>query len=174
MKVINIFGGPAAGKSTTACGLFFLMKINNFKVELVTEYAKDLVHEGRTRTLSNQIYVFGKQNHRVERLRNQVEWAITDSPLILSSIYAPGDYPQSYHQMVLDFWNRYQNICIFMKRPQSYETYGRIHDQMQALEIDEKIKNYFVANKIKYFEVDANPNAPEVIIDLLPYNDHIN
>lgn len=47
MKVINLFGGPGIGKSTLAAGLFEHMKIAGFNVELVNEYAKDMVWEQR-------------------------------------------------------------------------------------------------------------------------------
>ena len=43
MKVINLFGGPGCGKSTTAADLFARMKLRGLSVELVTEYAKDVV-----------------------------------------------------------------------------------------------------------------------------------
>ncbi len=49
LKVINLWAGPGAGKSTTAAGLFNLMKIRGYNVELVTEFAKEMVYEGRLR-----------------------------------------------------------------------------------------------------------------------------
>ena len=45
MKVINLFAGPGTGKSTTAAGLFYKMKSKGYMVELVTEFAKDLVYQ---------------------------------------------------------------------------------------------------------------------------------
>ena len=60
-KVINIFGAPNAGKSTVAAGLFYIMKINGYNVELVNESAKDLVWNGQTEHLSEQLIVFTKQ-----------------------------------------------------------------------------------------------------------------
>ena len=45
MKVINLFAGPGAGKSTTAAGLFHLMKIAGMNVELVTEFSRSWVVE---------------------------------------------------------------------------------------------------------------------------------
>jgi len=57
-KYINIFGGPGAGKSTTAALLFAEMKSGGFKVELVTEVAKDFVWEDRSTTLSIQPYIY--------------------------------------------------------------------------------------------------------------------
>jgi dephospho-CoA kinase len=34
MRVINLAAGPGAGKSTTAAGLFNIMKLKGLKVEL--------------------------------------------------------------------------------------------------------------------------------------------
>jgi hypothetical protein len=38
--VVNLFGGPGTGKSTTASGVFYHLKRDNRNVELVQEYAK--------------------------------------------------------------------------------------------------------------------------------------
>ena len=46
-RVVNLFAGPGSGKSTTASGLFHLLKLDNKKTELVTEYAKDAIYEQR-------------------------------------------------------------------------------------------------------------------------------
>ena len=63
--VINIFGAPGAGKSTTAAALFALMKLEGYKVELVTEHAKDLTYSESFKELNDQLKVFGEQNHRM-------------------------------------------------------------------------------------------------------------
>lgn len=41
-KVINLYGGPGTGKSTTAAMLFAKMKLAGFNCEYVPEFAKDL------------------------------------------------------------------------------------------------------------------------------------
>lgn len=41
---INIFGGPGVGKSTISSGLFYQMKTRGYKVEFISEYAKDLTY----------------------------------------------------------------------------------------------------------------------------------
>lgn len=66
--IINLFGGPAAGKSTAATGIFCLLKMHWVRCELVTEFAKDLVWEERYKTLKNQQCVFGKQYHKIWRV----------------------------------------------------------------------------------------------------------
>lgn len=93
MKVINLLSGPGAGKSTTAAGLFYQMKLKGINVELITEYAKDMTWEERYNTLSNQLYIFAKQYSRQLRVKNKVDYIVTDSPLLLS-FFARGRYHQ--------------------------------------------------------------------------------
>ena len=66
MKVINLYGGPGSGKSTTAAGLFSLMKIEGQRVELVTEFARDEINSGNAHRLQNQDWIFAHQHHRID------------------------------------------------------------------------------------------------------------
>ena len=43
--LINIYGGPAAGKSTVAAGLFYELKKKGYDCGLVTEMATELVYD---------------------------------------------------------------------------------------------------------------------------------
>ena len=85
--VINLMGAPGTGKSTIASELFSKMKWLGYDVELVSEYAKELVWEERNETFKNELYLFAKQHHRMFRLNNKVKYIITDRPLILSIFY---------------------------------------------------------------------------------------
>lgn len=46
-KVINLYGGPGTGKSSTAGMLFAHLKLRGVNCEYVQEYAKDAAWEGR-------------------------------------------------------------------------------------------------------------------------------
>ena len=85
--IVNLIGGPGAGKSTIAAGLFYFLKMSGVKVELATEYAKDKVYDKSFKTLDDQFYVFGKQFHKIWRLVEDNDVIITDSPIILSVFY---------------------------------------------------------------------------------------
>ena len=78
-KVINLFGSSGSGKSTTALGLTYMLRLKGYKAEYVSEYAKDLVAEESTHKLRHQLYVFAKQLKRVDVLLNKdIDYIITD------------------------------------------------------------------------------------------------
>ncbi len=169
MKVINLFAGPGAGKSTTAAGLFHLMKLEEYKVELVTEYAKDITYENRQNLLADQLYITAKQNRRVRRLEDHdIDWAITDSPLILGRVYS-AYYNYKFHSMydslVKSLYATYHNINFFIDRVKPYVTHGRNETENQAKELDQLIKN--ILEEETYIEIIGDRNAPQKILNIL-------
>ena len=87
--VINLIGSPGSGKSTLAALLFGEMKKLGYSVDLVTEYAKELVWEERNATFDDELYIFAKQNHRIFRLNEKVDFIVTDAPLLQKLYYMP-------------------------------------------------------------------------------------
>ena len=81
--IVNLFGGPGTGKSTTAAGVFAKLKMQNINCELVQEFAKHVVWRGNFTTLNNQLYIFAKQHDRLFHLKDKVDIIITDSPTIM-------------------------------------------------------------------------------------------
>ena len=62
--VVNLFGAPGSGKSTGAAWVYSNLKLalpedKDISVELVTEFAKDLVWDNNTEALSpmNQMFI---------------------------------------------------------------------------------------------------------------------
>ena len=165
-KVINLFAGPGAGKSTTAAGLFYHMKHKDLKCELVTEYAKDLAYEVSKR-LDSQVHISGEQAWRMERLLGRVDYIITDSPLVLGSLYAPFDYPQAYHDMLANLYSRYQNHNFFIRRVKPYQIYGRQQTEDEAKLLDARVIDLLRSRKISYAEIKGDFGAPEAIMKAL-------
>lgn len=56
--VINFFGSAGSGKSTNSAGLAYKLKKDGYKVELVTEYARDLDISKTEHILANQRMYF--------------------------------------------------------------------------------------------------------------------
>lgn len=166
MKVINFYGGAGCGKSTTAAGLFYLMKINGYKVELVQEYVKDLAWEDR---MEDQAFITAHQNKKLERIKGKVDYAICDSSLVLSLAYMPQDYAvPSFRQYVIDLFNTYDNFLhIFVNRVKPYVRAGRYQDEAGAKEFDVKIKQLMIDLNLETFHVDGNIDAPDKILKII-------
>lgn len=168
MRVINLFGGPGSGKSTTAAGLFYRMKLLHQNVELITEYAKELVYSDRVGFLnSKQEYVFAKQNLRQFILKDKVDWAISDSPLLLSLIYpkiyntSPGDHFDAY---VIETYNQYDNINFFLQRPEVFSEVGRVQTIEESIRVDNLIIDALNTTGIKYETIPTDQDVVDKIL----------
>jgi hypothetical protein len=152
MKVVNLFAGPGVGKSVMAADIFSVIKKNGGSAELAGEYAKDMVYESRMNILTDQVYVLAKQNRRLHRLRDKVDWVISDSPLLLSPVYAPADYYPSFVDLAFDVFDSYENINLFLQRPADriYQDVGRTQKAAEAIEFDDKIKNFLDQHRVPY------------------------
>lgn len=141
--VINLFGGPGCGKSTTMARLFADLKARGYNVEMVSEFAKDLVYEQRQETMKDELYIFAKQHHRLFRVNDKVDVIITDRPLLLTNIYArlylpDDDYRKDLIRLVRTTFNTFNNFNLFLNREGiEYKTEGRLQNLDQSKEIDD-------------------------------------
>ena len=168
MKVINLYGGPGTGKSTTAAGLFFEMKNRGILCELVTEYAKDMHWEGRDNVLRDQLYVTAKQHRKLLRLKGQVDYAITDSPLLLGVVYdsiqeKPLGY--KYTHLVEQLYGDFDNKNFMLQRVKPYVETGRSQTEAEAKDLDLLIADVLLGDT--YAIVTANQDAPKEIMKVL-------
>ena len=88
-KVINICGAPCSGKSSLAAHLFSDFKSRGLNCELVTEAAKTVIYEKTKHKIWNQPLIFGEQLQGILRVIDEVDFVITDSPIILGIAYRP-------------------------------------------------------------------------------------
>jgi nicotinamide riboside kinase len=169
MKVINLFGISCSGKSTAAAGLFYEMKKMQLNVELVTEYARDLVYENRFDILSgDQIYIFAKQQRRISRLLNhKVDWVITDSPIPLSLLYLKPDVlSDHFPKLVMEVFNQYTNYNFLLHRNFAFNSVGRIPENIEESKAyDEKLTNVLSTYNIPVTTVLGGEIAAEKIIN---------
>lgn len=165
--VVNFFGGSGVGKSTLAANVFSILKKLDIEAEFALEFAKDLVWEENFTTLKNQLYVFGNQVHRVERLNNKVEVVITDSPILLSSIFKPKYLSKTFDDLVLEVFNTYNNLNYFIKRTTTFNPNGRVEKTVEeAIEKDNQIKKLLNDNNVKY-KIIENDETDKIISDII-------
>lgn len=174
LRVINLWAGPGAGKSTLAAGLFNLMKNRGYSVELVVEWAKDATYERRFDTLrNNQLYVFAKQDARLRRLIGQSVYAISDSPLPLSLLYRASTGPFAedwFKDAVLETWRSYENINVVVERVKPYSTQGRSETAAEAQQID--FKTYDLVKKLdpRTIKIRGDEEGPYRLLSWLEGN----
>jgi hypothetical protein len=169
MKVLNLWGGPGSGKSTTAAGLFYQMKKMGLEVELVQEYAKDAVWENRSNVLDDQIYIFAKQQRRISRLTDHgIEWAVTDSPISLGLVYLrDGVLSSHFNELVMEEFNKFENHNFLLKRNFAYNPVGRTQTPEQAEEVDQRIINLLNRYSVPYRTVTCGEHAVSEILENL-------
>jgi len=172
-RVINFYGGPGSGKSLTAIDLFSRMKKleAGIKVELVTEYAKEVVYSDMQQLFKYQEIVFAEQRYRIERLVDKVDYIITDSPINLGHFYMPEGKPYDYFRDFVDScFDLYTNTNFFVNRIHPYEAYGRDQTEEQAKAIDQEILSFLRDKNIPYDRIDPDDRAIDTILEHLGLN----
>jgi hypothetical protein len=170
MLVVNLWGAPSSGKSTTAAGLFFLLKINKWRVELVTEFAKEMVWERNASIFGQQAFIFAEQNRRLRRLEDHdVEVAITDSPLPLPAFYQrefrKDQQLEQLAPLVFEQFHRYNNVNYLLTREGSFEAIGRRHDEAQALGLAKDLREFMEQHAIEFMDFPASPMTPKLLFE---------
>jgi len=162
LKVINLFAGPGAGKSTIAAGVFSKLKIEGINCELVTEYAKDRVWEKHFSAFDDSLYLLAKQFHRLFRLRGQVEYAINDSPLIMTLYYnqrgvlGKGKLKEKIDSLSEELFDMFDNYNFFVARKKKYNPKGRLQNELEAKNIDLELKKILKLKKIEFTDLQYN------------------
>jgi RecA/RadA recombinase len=156
--VVNMFGGPGAGKTTAAFEVMAKLKKAGFVAEYAPEYAKELVWtisdpkeapeqkkwatELINGTVGHQTMLYLEQNRRVRRLIGQCDFVVTDSPALLGCMYLQrGIDPREaeFDTRALKDYRAQSNFNFFVQRSGDYEQDGRVHTEEQATAIDKEI-----------------------------------
>jgi nicotinamide riboside kinase len=169
MLMINIFAGPGVGKSTLAADVYARIKRRHINAELSREYAKDIVWSDSLSTLKDQVHILGEQHHRQFILQDKCSVAITDSPILLCSIYNTF-YTQykSFDALALEAHHRFDNLNYVLIRPEGeYQGVGRVEDYEKSLRIDQMIIDFLKTNGIDYTPVAHDYAATYIENDVL-------
>ena len=175
--VINGYGGPGAGKSTACMEITATFKKEGYNAEYVQEYAKELVYENNMEMLDgsaeHQFEILTEQTRRIDRLYDKVDFIVTDSPVMLNTIYNKQLTPE-YESLVKELQEAYINFSFFMERDASnFEEKGRIHNLTESIEKDNEIKDMLQKNEIKY-KTYNHENVNEIVNDAIDFYEKIN
>ena len=153
MISINLFGSPCSGKSTIAAYLYHDLKSKDCSVELVREFAKDVIYEGSHLKFRNQLHITGEQYKRMQDIasndKDGVSLIVTDCPLLLGKIYAKLNektFPawKTFCKLLDELNNEFENFNVFINRAKKYNPKGRFQSEAEsdalALEIKKLVK----------------------------------
>lgn len=175
--IICLYGGPGCGKSTTAAGLFYFLKLRGYNSEMIREYIKDWVWEDRKILAGDQTYFFAKQS-RKERvfINNELDFIVTDSPLILTHFYGMKydemekqsntslTMLQNHHTYIKS--KDYKVEHFLLERGKEYNSAGRYQTEEEAIQFDKEIASFLTDHGIKYHTVGKD-NAVADILTIL-------
>ena len=131
--IINLYGGPGTGKSTTMAKVFAYMKERGFSVEMAHEWVKLPVWAGETHVLEDQLYILAKHNRALRRLVGNVDYVVTDAPLLMSLVYSND---KTIHEIARACYRSYSNFDVLLKREKEYAQGGRTQNEAQARALD--------------------------------------
>lgn len=146
-KVIDLYAGPGAGKSTLAAAVFAFGKAEGESIELTREYVKDWAYRKQPVGVWDEPYLFAKQLRQESALYGAVDIIVTDSPLGL-----PAVFEAFYEPSVMTMFNLWQDILerqeaagivhipLFVKRRHPFNPEGRYHNEEQCLKLDALVK----------------------------------
>lgn len=142
MLVVNIYSGPSSGKSTLASDVYVKLNRLGLRAEVPPEVAKIRSQRKDFGFLADQIAVFGETQHQINMAaRSGADVAVLDSPVLLSLVYAPKPYLQSFPSLVREVYDQYQSLDYFLVRDpnRQFSGVGRVHNEPESKRKDVEI-----------------------------------
>jgi hypothetical protein len=170
--LVNLYGGPGTGKSTSAALIFSRLKMDGKNAELVKETAKDWAWEKRHIDAYSQFYLMGRQIRRESMLLGKVSHIVTDAPVMLYDYYAQKYSPPAIAAAVsgtVDAYYRqlrlegHEVLHVFLKRSKAYNPEGRYQTEEEAREIDRELVAMMMDRPMKYTFCDTEQSVLETL-----------
>lgn len=171
--IINLYGGPGTGKSTTSAFLFYKLKSMGQNVELVREYVKNWAWEGRHIGRYDQFYFMGKQIRSEAMLFGKVDYIVTDCPVLLGAYYsrrysAPV-VAKGILASVMSFYESassdgHRHIDVFLNRTKPYNQAGRYENLEQAKDVDAGVQAMLKELNMPFMTCDTDEPALAALV----------
>lgn len=172
--VINLYGGPGTGKSTSAAYIFYRLKTLGYVAEYVQEYVKSWAWEGKEVGAYDQVTLLAEQTAREHRLYGKVDVIVTDSPVWLCAYYGDRHLPSALAGGINGYVRGFYRHCekedgvkhhhVFLKRTKAYVAKGRYHTEGEAKEIDVHLKEYLRGNNVSFDTSGTDTDALDEVI----------
>lgn len=165
--IVNLFGAPGAGKSTSAAYIFSKLKMLGINAELVTEYAKDKLWEENPAPFKNQLYILAKQYFRITRCAEKVDVIITDSPILLNILYNKNKsiLDENFDRLVCNIHNFYNSFNVYINRTVAYEPIGRFQNEEESNIVGEQTIRLLEEKQVPYITITNDISEYDEIVD---------
>lgn len=173
--VINLFGPPCSGKSTTAAGLYYYLKMRHKHCEMVREYIKSWSWEGRIPNEYDQVYLFGKQAKYESLLYGKVDYIITDSPILMGGFYEHWHDSESIvRNAAMEFMLKAEERGVVYKNfwlpsHENFDNRGRHHDEEQVKKLEPEMLSWLLGTGHNLVQLKNVPleQRVETILNIL-------
>lgn len=176
-KIINLFGGPGIGKSSIASGLTYKLKKKHISCDNPYEFPKLLAWDENHSAIRDQLFVLANQHRGIVKSYGKVDYIILDSPILLSltykSFYKSDQYPATlygdvFDKLVLDIYNKYENINIVLKRSEGvHNDNERYQNLEESKELDETIEGSLKKYNLPYHTIKVDGKTVKNILKLI-------
>lgn len=169
LKVINLFGAPGSGKSKIAQLIAGISFRYNHNILYVDEYVKKLCWEqSNKKRFENQVLVTAEQyTKQLVLLENNIEYCVTDSPIILGTLYSPETYFNTYNKLCFELFESFTNYNFLIKRGDFvYETVGRNEDEASSNILHHQQTTLLINNNYD-FTIITNSDALDAAMQIL-------
>jgi len=174
--ILNLYGGPGTGKSTSAAYLFAYLKMAQREVGLAQEYVKRWAWAKRAFTGLDEFYFLGKQIHEESMMLGKVPLIITDKPVLMDIYYAERYASPviaagikaavlAYQQEIKDMGHNH--IHVLLNRTKAYVAAGRYQSEAEAIQMDVDIRKLLKDLDIPFIECGTDPEALRELVTKL-------
>jgi adenylate kinase family enzyme len=173
-KVISLYGPPGAGKSTAAAGLYYFLKKKGYHCELVREYVKNWVWEGKTPGTFDQPYLWGKQLKYESICYGKVDYIITDSPCALAGFYEYlHEEDHVIQEAVFNLFNKAKKngveyVNYWLTPGDDYDERGRMQTKEEMVDVSEKMLKWLTDNgmDLRHISIPKDERVSYILKDL--------
>lgn len=166
MIIVEFFGGPGSGKTTTATRVFSEFKQLGFDCEFTREYAQEAIYTQQRYQLDSQFIVAANQYRKYKELELAgTELVFSDTSLLLSKVYGVNHPSNHLLAPLVDALHReFTVIKVFVRRCKPFRPQGRVHTEAQSREID-----ILIRHKLGPFdyEIDGTEQGIQELVDKL-------
>lgn len=156
---IGLIGGPGSGKSTQCAHFYSVVKSKMLQIEQVQEWVREALNNDM---IPNnpwvQFWIIEEQRRREDCIPKDIQYIVTDSPTILSYVYALYNgnaqndkwlFIKMYEKFLEDL-SRYDYIFVCQREKVYMRDGTRQQTEEEAKQIDTHIRNLLDMHRFNY------------------------